>query len=103
MGCYASKFGGPNDEVIEGHPLHGKGLGAYQAHIVANSKWIEEVKLSNSVHPRFSPNSWANAKHYLLLFHDEMFECIASGYKIEVFRASFEDVMEIARRQLFKD
>ena len=35
--CYAHKFGGPNDEVVSGHPLYGKGLEAYRAHEVANS------------------------------------------------------------------
>lgn len=29
--CAAVKFGGPNDEVLNGHPLHGKGLAAYRS------------------------------------------------------------------------
>lgn len=44
--CYAHRFGGPNDEVITGHPLHGKGLQAYRAHEVANSRWLAADKAS---------------------------------------------------------
>lgn len=39
---HSVKFGGPNDEVIEGHPLSGKGLGPHGAHRVVNSQWITE-------------------------------------------------------------
>jgi hypothetical protein len=42
LGCADIRFGGPNDEAIEGHPLHGRGLAAYRAHEVINSAWIEE-------------------------------------------------------------
>ena len=35
--CHATKFGGPNDEVISGHPLFGRGFEPYEPHIVHNS------------------------------------------------------------------
>jgi hypothetical protein len=37
------KFGAPNDEVIEGRRLTGKGLVAYCAHAVERSRWIERM------------------------------------------------------------
>ena len=39
---------------------------------------------------------------YLLLFHDEMFECIATDYKIELLRGTFRQAMEIATARLFE-
>jgi hypothetical protein len=35
-GCQEITFGGPNDEAIAGHPLHGRGLAGYEAHEVLN-------------------------------------------------------------------
>ena len=51
VNVHAVKLGGPNDEAIEGHPLHGKGLAPYGAHRVINSRWIFEQERINSVHP----------------------------------------------------
>jgi hypothetical protein len=42
--CYAHRLGGPNDEVVTGHPLYGRGLQAYAAHRVINSPWIAQEK-----------------------------------------------------------
>ena len=100
-GYYDLRFGGPNDEVFEGHPLYGKGLEAYGAHLIANSRWLAELEQINAVHSNYSPAVWKDRRHYLLLFHDEMFECIAEGHAIEVFRKSFADVLAIATARLF--
>jgi len=91
--CYAYKFGGPNDEVIQGHPLYGRGLVAYHAHQIANSGWIEAEKRINSVHRGFRPETWDNRKHYLLAFHDECFECLAENHSIEVMHATFRQAL----------
>jgi hypothetical protein len=100
--CYAYKFGGPSDEVFHGHPLYGKGLAPYYAHTVVNSRWLEELKQINSIHEYYNPANWQNVKHYLLLFHDEMFECIATDYKIELIHGTFRQAMEIATARLFE-
>jgi len=97
------KFGGPNDEVIHGHPLYEHGLEAYSAHEVINSKWIAEQKQINSVHYRYDPARWENLKHYILTFHDEMFECIAQEYKIEVFKGAFREIVFEATKRLFEN
>lgn len=102
IGCYAFQFGGPNDEVITGHRLWGKGLVPYSAHIIANSHWLAEMERINRVHPYYHPDEWRTLKHYLLLFHDENFECLAKGYAIEVLQDSLEHVAEIARTRLFE-
>jgi hypothetical protein len=102
VGCYAFKFGGPNDEVFHGHPLSGKGLGGYRAYLIANSQWLAELERINSVHDAYDPSYWRELKHYMLLFHDEMFECIAASHKIELHKGTFEQVLEIASKRLFE-
>lgn len=52
---YAHRFGGPNDEVIMGHPLHGNGLQAYRAHEVANSQWLRARACKFTYRPRKIP------------------------------------------------
>lgn len=98
QGCTSHKFGSPNDEVLHGHPLYGRGLVYYGAHIVERSRWIREIQGINSVHPRYDPASWGARQHYILAFHDETFECIALGYSVEstwrTFREALEDCVE---------
>jgi len=100
--CYSSKFGGANDEVISGHSLWGKGLEYYSAHQILNSNWIEQEMKTNSIHPYFNKDRWEERKHYMLLFHDEIFECIASGYRIEVFQETLSNVFQEAQRRVFE-
>ena len=93
------RFGIVNDEAASGHPLYKKGLQVYAAHIIENSTWIEELKTIHKVHPYYSVKHWMNDKHFLLFFHDEIFEIIAENYEIEVFNSTFTDIaIEIAKR-----
>ena len=77
---HSVKLGGPNDEAIEGHPLHGKGLRTYAAHQVVNSHWIAEAERVNSVHPHHRGGWHERLNHYVFCFHDETFECLAEGF-----------------------
>jgi len=54
----------------------------------------------NRVHLSYHPDRWRTLKHYLLLFHDENFACLAKGYSIEVVQDSLEHLVEIARTRL---
>ena len=83
--CYCYKFGGVNDEVLHGHPLFEHGLEAYEAHYVENSSWIKDESKINSVHNCYNQSSWDKRKHYIFTFHDEIFECIADSYTVDVF------------------
>ena len=100
--CVNFKFGSPNDEVFSGMSLYGKGLEYYKAHIIENSKWIKEIKNINKVHPYFKEETWLKYKHFLLLFHDEIFECIAESYNIEVLNLSFDNVLKLACERVIK-
>lgn len=93
------RFGTVNDEASFGHPLSAKGLETYSAHIVENSSWIEELKTIHKVHPYFNENIWTEKKHFLLFFHDEMFEIIANDFKIETHKTTFLELStEIVKR-----
>lgn len=74
--------GSPNDETLHGHPLHKKGLEHYGAYEVKNSSWIQILMKRNRVHSRHSDDFFANKRHFVLTFHDSMFECISEGYSI---------------------
>ena len=93
------RFGIANDEVFSGLPLYEKGLQGYSAHLIENSSWIKELKDIHKVHPYYNEKSWIDFKHYVLLFHDEIFEVVAKDYKIETFTTTFEALaIEIAKR-----
>lgn len=85
------QFGIANDEVFQGLPLYSAGLNEW-AHIIENSKWIEEIKQIHKVHPFFNPLIWAKLNHYVLLFKDQILEVLASGYKIEIYDTSYVEI-----------
>lgn len=92
------KFGIANDEVFPGLPLYQSGLEEW-AHIIENSKWIEELKSIHKIHPSYNPFRWTQLNHYVLLFKDEIMEVIAKDYTIEVFETSYVNLsLEVIRR-----
>lgn len=93
-GCSDIRFGGPNDEAISGHPLHGKGLGSYRAHEVFNSGWIEERIKVNSVHPQHSDVPFRRLHHYALLFHDEMLEVLGRGIEFRLVSGTMRGILD---------
>jgi hypothetical protein len=93
-GCQEIHFGGPNDEAIAGHPLHGRGLGGYRAHEVLNSAWIEEAIRVNSVHPHHSDAPFRQLHHYALLFHDEMVEALARGIESRLVAGTMRAILQ---------
>jgi len=81
--CLCTKMGTPNEEVLHGHPLNGKGLEGYRPLRVENSIWIKELEAINSVHPGYKPERWRKLNHYFFGFHDCTFECIAESFEVE--------------------
>lgn len=76
------RFGLPGDETISGHPYHQLGLGAGGFYELENSDWIAELQEIARVHRYYNPDSWIKQKHYILTFHDNMFECVAESFTI---------------------
>jgi len=84
--CLAVKLGTPNDEVHDGHPLHGRGLESDTAQEVVQSRWLAELESINRAHPLYNSLFWRSQKHYVFWFHDSTFECLAPSFRVEVFR-----------------
>ena len=82
--CLVTKFGYPNDEALVGHPLGGAGLDPYAVHQVKNSTWIAALKAQNRVaFP--ADQSWVgDQKHFIITFHDSVFECLAMDLDLEI-------------------
>ncbi|PKL32378.1 MAG: hypothetical protein CVV45_12985, partial [Spirochaetae bacterium HGW-Spirochaetae-10] len=57
----------------------------------------------NSVHSQFHPDNWKDSKHFLFLFHDELFECIAGGFSISVQSGSLANIAKTAFATLFTE
>ena len=94
--CRSFKYGGVNDEALHGHPLYDRGLVGYEMHEVKNSSWISELKKMNSVHDCYDEKHWASAKHIIFTFHDDIFECVADNYSVQVYKGNQSEVYKIA-------
>ncbi|WP_394845077.1 hypothetical protein LZC95_49495 [Pendulispora brunnea] len=103
LGCAIFKMGSPNDEVLHGHPLFGKGLDFYAPQIVENSPWLRELETINRVHARFDADHWRSMHHFILPFHDETFECIARGTQARVQRASLAETVRVAMDGILRE
>jgi hypothetical protein len=80
--CHVATLGYPNDEALWGHPLQGKGMESYSAHIIENSRWKAELEVINKAHPNHNPEQWRKLKHFFISFHDCTFQCLAEDYKV---------------------
>ena len=65
------------DEIIEAHPLTGKGLTAYRTFLVKNSPWVKELEEIDKSHPQHDAMRWRKLQHYMLCFKDRIFEAIS--------------------------
>ena len=87
--CLVAMFGYPNDDGRWGHPLYEAGLTSYALFEVANSSWLERLRVQNAIaHPE-AASWWPNSphtrrdigpvRHFVVTFHDSTFECLASS------------------------
>jgi hypothetical protein len=81
-GLYALQFGPPNDEAISGHPLASSGLNAYGRYVVRGSPWLDALEQMNSAHPQHRPGFLSQHRHFIIAFHDTLFECVAQSFEI---------------------
>jgi hypothetical protein len=84
-GCLAVKFGIPNDETQHGHPLWRERTEPppyYGAVEVIGSPWIAELEAIEQVHVSSRPGLSGSHRHFVLLFHDSTFECVATGFEV---------------------
>ncbi len=88
--CTATKFGYPNDEAWGSIPRT-KGL-SYGIFEVENSEW--KLKLAHLNRYAFPKTKEWGGRHFLFLFHDSSFECIARDMKLEVTTEPYAEVLQ---------
>lgn len=87
-------LGPPNDEAFGGHRLAKKGLEPYGAFEVINSEWIQLLEKMNSVHHRHNRERFLEGKrHFIITFHDSVFECVACSYGVKLMPGSVKDLL----------
>jgi hypothetical protein len=98
--CSITKFGYPNDEAWSGIPrTHGLSYGIFE---VLRSKWIRELTTLNRYSFPNTPDD-VHSRHFLFLFHDSSFECIADGIRLELVDGPHRNVLtRIMERVLAK-
>ncbi|MES1221433.1 MAG: hypothetical protein ABUT20_38385 [Bacteroidota bacterium] len=75
-------FGLPGEETMQGHPYSKFGMKPYSFYELRKSDFIKSLQDIEKVHPAYNPEKWKMYKHYILTFHDNMFECIAQGFEV---------------------
>jgi len=81
--CLIFKCGYPNEEVYMHYAYYTQGtMKKHCLYEVQESKWTRELSEMNKVHPRHTDEIFKEEKHFIILFEDEVFECISTSYKI---------------------
>jgi hypothetical protein len=100
--CTTTRFGYPNDEGREEHPLFAMGLSdiGYGICEVLNSTWAAEWDAMTlaSAERIWGPDAPHLAertpqRHFLVAFHDSTFECIAAGFTATVHEGRWRDAI----------
>ena len=96
----------PSHSDIVGHPYSKYGLNEIDSSLfeVKNSDWIKELKRINSfTNDSHTTIDLSNFKHYIFLFHDSTFECIAKSFEIKELKGKYkEDILSKAIKELEK-
>ena len=85
------KFGSPNDEAINGHPLYNYGLQPYKFFEVKNSEWIKNLMEMNRGHPNHKDEYFNKCRHFIYFFHDNCFEIICESYSYEIMNKNIKE------------
>lgn len=96
VGCSITKFGYPNDEAWSAIPrTHGL---CYDIHEVFNSEWEEDIsRLNRHAFPDFTRQK---RRHFLVLFHDSSFECLARDLEVSLSDAPLVELLSQANAKL---
>jgi hypothetical protein len=104
-GCRCTKFGDPNDEALDEHPLYDKGLdeSVYGISEVMNSTWAHEVtgrakasamRIWGERFERAYENVDWSCRHFIVSFHDSTFECLADDFELTLHKEPFGEVLQ---------
>jgi len=106
--CIITKYGYPNDEGMPEHPLRSKGLNECCSSIVEvrGSSWLDEVTRQMTQSARRiwrdqyervykvpeSSRKGPGARHFIFLFREHTFECIANDLVVTLYSGSWPTV-----------
>lgn len=82
-GCLIFKCGYPNEEIYMHYDFYTQeSMRKHRLYEILESQWIIELNEMNKVHPRHTDKLFKGERHFLILFEDEVFECIATSYEV---------------------
>jgi hypothetical protein len=81
--CIKYLFGSLSNETIHGHPYFKLGMRSYSFYELEESDLIKSLKNIDNIHRLYNENKWTDYKHYILTFHDNMFECVSKSFEIK--------------------
>jgi hypothetical protein len=67
---------------MHGHPYHKLGLRSYSFYELLDSDLVKSLDDTQKVHPFYNPKQSYLGNHYIITFHDSMFECVATDFEI---------------------
>ncbi len=100
--CLKYTFGMPGDETIEGHPYSKLGMKSYSFYELRDSDLIKSLQEIGEIHPNYNPKKWEMYKHYILTFHDNMFECIAKDFELREENRSLYKQATLMLQEMFR-
>ncbi|MGV0755488.1 hypothetical protein ACTS95_03850 [Empedobacter brevis] len=86
------KIGYPGNETLCYHPYTELGINSSDFYLVNDSMWMNELREIDKNHPYFSDKKWNSLNHYIITFHDDLFECIAKGFETTS-QITFENII----------
>jgi hypothetical protein len=83
IGCLIFKCGYPNEEIYLHYEYYTQGpMYKHCLYEMIDSDWVKELNAMNRVHPRHRDDLF-KYKHFIILFEDEVFECLAKSYELK--------------------
>jgi hypothetical protein len=87
-----TKFRSINDAALPGHPLYRLGLDEVDGMgEVKESRWIAEEERISRV--KFPNTSYNGLRHFVVILHDALFECIAENFEMIISEKPREEVI----------
>lgn len=83
IGSLIFKCGYPNEEIFMYYDYYTQGsMRKYCLYEMQQSEWISTLIKVNKVHSRHTDEVFKDDRHFIILFDDEVFECIATSYQV---------------------
>ena len=75
---------------------------SYSFYELRDSDLIKSLQEIGEIHPNYNPKKWEMYKHYILTFHDNMFECIAKDFELREENRSLYKQATLMLQEMFR-